>query len=166
MRIQFSVPGVPQGKARPRVTRAGHAYTPQKTRAYETVVRQCYLQTAGLWPFPDGAALCVHIVASYPIPKGTSKKDRQSMLEGKILPTKKPDADNIAKIILDALNGYAYKDDACVVSLSVIKAYSETPHVTVMLDDYYSWGNGGDVWYAKDGILYRGPRDKWEEKDG
>lgn len=142
MRIQFSIPGVPQGKARPRVTRAGHAYTPEKTRQYERLVRGRYLQTAGLLPFPDGAALCAHIVASYPIPKGTSKKDRQAMLDGKILPTKKPDADNIAKIILDALNGYAYKDDACVVSLSVIKAYNKTPHVTVMLDDYYACKNG------------------------
>ena len=135
MMITFTVPGAPQGKARPRVTRAGHAYTPEKTKAYETVVRQCYLQNVGMRHFPDGTAICAHIYASYPVPKGTSKKDRQAMLDGKILPTKKPDADNIAKIILDALNGYAYKDDSCVVRLTVSKHYGEEADVLVMLWD-------------------------------
>ena len=135
MMIRFTVPGVPQGKARPRVTRSGHAYTPEKTRKYEKMVRGRYLQTAGLMPFPAGSAIYATIGAFYPVPKGTSKKDRQAMLEGTLRPTKKPDADNIAKIILDALNGYAYSDDACVVNLSVTKHYSETASVTVMLWD-------------------------------
>ena len=34
------------------------------------------------------------------------------MFKGEMLPTKKPDVDNIIKIILDSLNGLAYKDDA------------------------------------------------------
>ena len=135
MTITFVVPGAPQGKARPRVTRAGHAYTPEKTKAYETVVRKCYLQDVGMRHFPDGAAIKAHISASFPVPKGTNKKDRQAMLDGKIQPTKKPDADNIAKIILDALNGYAYKDDACVVRLTVSKHYGEEADVMVMLWD-------------------------------
>ncbi|WP_460268332.1 RusA family crossover junction endodeoxyribonuclease [Clostridium sp. CTA-17] len=40
-------------------------------------------------------------------------------------PTKKPDVDNIAKIILDSLNGVAYKDDSQIVDLRIIKSYTE-----------------------------------------
>ena len=50
-------------------------------------------------------------------------------------PTKKPDIDNVIKIITDALNGIAYDDDAQIVSLSATKFYDENPHVDVRLDD-------------------------------
>ena len=52
-----------------------------------------------------------------------------------ILPTKKPDTDNIAKAILDALNGVAYYDDAQVVELHVVKKYSDEPRAEVMIID-------------------------------
>lgn len=57
------------------------------------------------------------------------------MLQGKILPTKKPDCDNIAKIICDALNGVAYKDDKQIVQLLVSKVYSVEPFVLVTISD-------------------------------
>ena len=41
--IQFFIPGKPTGKGRPRVCR-NVTYTPQKTRDYETLVKQCYKQ--------------------------------------------------------------------------------------------------------------------------
>lgn len=52
-----------------------------------------------------------------------------------MLPTKKPDADNIVKIIADALNRAAYYDDAQIVRLSYSKVYDEVPHVDVMIED-------------------------------
>lgn len=48
-------------------------------------------------------------------------------------PLKKPDADNVAKIILDALNGIAYLDDKQVVDLGVHKSYNATPGVLVFV---------------------------------
>ena len=42
MTIKFTVPGVPVGKGRPRFTRGGHAYTPEKTAAFEEKVRLCW----------------------------------------------------------------------------------------------------------------------------
>ena len=48
-----------------------------------------------------------------------------------IKPTKKPDADNIVKIICDALNGVAYKDDTQVVELDFKKVYGEFEKVIV-----------------------------------
>ena len=77
------------------------------------------------------APLEVHIIAYYEIPKSISKKKKQEMLEDKIRPTIKPDTDNIAKSILDSLNGIAYKDDKQIVSLKVDKYYAEVPSVSV-----------------------------------
>lgn len=64
------------------------------------------------------------IEAVFDIPKSKSKKVKAQMYTGVILPTKKPDADNIAKVVCDALNGVAYKDDTQVCSLTVIKRYT------------------------------------------
>ena len=47
-------------------------------------------------------------------------------------PTKKPDADNIAKVVCDALNGLAYKDDAQVIDLTVHKRFGD-PKVIVKI---------------------------------
>ena len=55
------------------------------------------------------------------------------MLSGIIKPTKKPDIDNIAKIICDGLNGVAYKDDSQIIYLAVIKRYAEKGCVRVKL---------------------------------
>ena len=57
------------------------------------------------------------------------------MLNGHILPTKKPDADNVAKIILDGLNHIAWDDDTQVVDMMVIKRYSEEPFVAVIIEE-------------------------------
>lgn len=57
------------------------------------------------------------------------------MLENEISPTIKPDTDNIAKSILDSLNGIAYKDDKQIVSLKVDKYYSEIPSVSVEIKE-------------------------------
>ncbi|MGU8281019.1 RusA family crossover junction endodeoxyribonuclease [Clostridium perfringens] len=65
------------------------------------------------------------IIAYYKIPKSYTKKRVQVIREGLEKPTKKPDADNIAKIILDSLNGVAYKDDSQIVDIRIIKKYTE-----------------------------------------
>jgi len=57
------------------------------------------------------------------------------MLDNKIYPTIKPDTDNIAKSILDSLNGIAYKDDKQVVMLTVEKWYAEVPSVSVWISE-------------------------------
>lgn len=57
------------------------------------------------------------------------------MLNNEINPTTKPDTDNIAKSILDSLNGIAYKDDKQVVKLTVEKRYDEIPSVSVWISE-------------------------------
>ena len=57
------------------------------------------------------------------------------MINKEILHTKKIDCDNLAKIILDSLNGIAYEDDKQVVRLYVEKIYGEHPRVEVELKE-------------------------------
>lgn len=139
MKVKFFVPGSPQGKARPRVVRRkdgrSMTYTPDKTVKYEELVQRQYIAQSGGYQFALDLPLIVRILAVFPIPKSTSKKRRQEMLEGAILPTKKPDADNIAKVICDALNGIAYGDDSHIVNLMINKEYGEVPGVRVSI-----WG--------------------------
>lgn len=72
---------------------------------------------------------------AYQKPPKKSKKVVEDMLNGKILPTKKPDADNIAKIILDGLNKVAWEDDTQVVELMIVKRYATEPMVAVMVKE-------------------------------
>lgn len=130
--IRFTVPGPPAAKQRPRFSN-GHTYTPQKTVQYENLVKVCYEQAARGYKFPDDAMLDVRIFAFYEIPKSVSKKKRQQMIDNEIRPTKKPDFDNIGKIICDSLNGIAYRDDAVIVDAQVRKFYSERPRVEVSI---------------------------------
>lgn len=136
--ISFTVPGEPRGKARPKVTRtkAGKSltYTPDKTVAYEELVRQRYLQAAGGERFPDGVPLAMFVRAFHGIPKSTSKRKRAEIAAGVCRPTKKPDFDNVFKILCDALNGIAYADDAQIVQASIRKSYTPCdPHVEVSI---------------------------------
>ena len=134
--IRFTIPGQPFGKERPKFSRAGpyvRTYTPEKTINYENLVTLYYQQSTRGYMFPDDAMLDVRILAYYEIPKTVSKKKRQEMVEGKIRPTKKPDFDNIGKIICDSLNKLAYRDDAAIVDAQVRKFYSEKPRVEVII---------------------------------
>lgn len=115
------VEGKIKGKARPRLFN-GRAITPVDTVNYENWVRLCYQQQKG--EHLEGP-IRARIVAYYKIPKSYSKKRVQAISEGAEHPIKKPDADNIAKIILDSLNDIAFHDDSQIIELTVIKRYTE-----------------------------------------
>lgn len=131
--VSFCVPGPPVGKQRPRVTKDGHAYTPQKTKDYENLVRACYESQIGDIKFIGKHPLEVLIEAEFPIPKSASKKKREEMRE--TYHTNKPDGDNLAKSIMDALNGVAFEDDSAVSVLTVVKTWSESPCVYVHIQE-------------------------------
>jgi len=128
--IELVVPGEPMGKQRPRLSKFG-TYTPTKTVNYETFVKEMYV--INRLPMLNGY-IAANITAFYKIPKSTSNKKKEQMLNNLILPDKKPDVDNIAKIICDALNGLAYEDDKQIVSLKVNKFYGTEPRVIVQLE--------------------------------
>lgn len=137
----FDIPGEPCGKARPRVVRNGghvHAYTPEKTLTYERLVQREFRRQCGSAHIGEGSA-AVKIIAHFAVPNSAGKRKAQAMRDGAIRPTKKPDCDNIAKIVCDALNGIAYRDDAQIVCLTVVKRYaSALPHVSVEIEEVHS----------------------------
>lgn len=132
MRETFVIPGEPVAKGRPRMTRTGHAYTPSKTRLYEEHIRDLWKKKTVAEP-PTGLPLRVCVDAFFPIPKSMSKKNRKA-LDG-APHTKKPDADNVAKAVLDALNGLAFDDDSRICDLTITKRYAlDNPRVEVTLE--------------------------------
>lgn len=133
MELEFTVKGDPQGKGRPRFTRIGKPYTPENTASYEEKVRLAYWEQCGMEMAAAGIPLTLEITAVFGVPERFSKVVRQKMLAWEIRPTKRPDADNIAKIIADALNGVAWHDDAQVTDMTIRKVYGETPEVRVCL---------------------------------
>jgi Holliday junction resolvase RusA-like endonuclease len=132
--VLITIPGEPMGKQRPRIGK-GFTYTPTKTVNYETLVKLTIQQKLQKWDKfdPLKGEISAEITAFYSIPKSASKKKQKSMLDGEIRPTKKPDSDNVAKIILDALNGIAYKDDSQIVDLIVHKFFGNQPRVEILI---------------------------------
>lgn len=134
--LTFTVPGQPVAKGRPKFARQGgfvRAYTPEKTVAYETLVKLAAGEAmAGAPPMQGAISLTLRLYVA--IPKSTTKRDRAAIEAGRFLPTKKPDIDNVLKAITDAMNGIVYDDDAQIVTGLIAKTYSDTPRaeVTVM----------------------------------
>jgi Holliday junction resolvase RusA-like endonuclease len=107
-------------------------YDPPKSREYKDKIKGII---AGLVNEPLECPLEVSIVAHVGIPKSKPKKFRGDALRGAVKPTKKPDVDNMAKIVLDGCNGILYKDDCQVVDLRIVKIYSDNPRVEVEIKE-------------------------------
>lgn len=140
MLLKFIVPGKPFGKQRPRVnTRTRHTYTPERTENYENLIRMAFLKE---YPnhIPVEGRVRITVVAAFPIPVSWSKKKREAAERQEISPGK-PDIDNILKIVQDALNKVAYKDDSQIYSVQILKCYTAVmPMVSVEMligDDNY-----------------------------
>lgn len=126
--------GEPMGKGRPRYSgKHGfvQTYTPGKTVAYENRVKAAWVEKYGSFSFAAKVPLCAVVIAYVEPAHSLSAKKRKALL-GKPV-TKKPDSDNIAKIILDGLQGVAYPDDAAVYCQASTKLYDEVPRVEVAI---------------------------------
>lgn len=135
MKVNFVIQGKVQAKQRPRFnSKLKRTYTPERTINYENWVKTCYLEKYKDKELME-KPLRVTIKAYFEIPKSTSKKRKQQMMDNEILPMVKPDTDNIAKGVLDSLNGIAYKDDKQVIELIVNKFYNNIPYVSVMIEE-------------------------------
>ena len=136
--MQFTVYGEPVAKGRPKFSRQGNfvrSYTPTKTTNYENLVKLSYAEACRGLNNPLEGEVSMRIDAFFSIPKSTSKKKRELMNTGLINHTKRPDADNIAKAICDALNKVAYADDSQIVHLEVNKYYSDIPRVEITIEE-------------------------------
>ena len=124
--MEFIVEGEPQGKARPRFSRrSGTVYTPAKTAKYEKKIRQAFLDAGGKM-IPEGSYAIVIMNAYFEIPKSYAKGKRLACERNINRPDKKPDIDNVLKVVLDALNKVAYEDDKQVTEVICRKWYSHS----------------------------------------
>lgn len=133
MKYSFEIQEKAIGKERPRYNTKTHiTYTPQKTKDFEQKVRDSFvskyniLQEASYEPFK------ATITAIFKPPVSTSQKKLRQIVGSNY--TKKPDVDNIAKAILDSLNGLPYKDDNQVSELIVKKKYGLENKIIVELE--------------------------------
>ncbi|QCE34392.1 RusA family crossover junction endodeoxyribonuclease [Acetobacteraceae bacterium] len=137
--LSFSFKGRLSGKARPRFLKGENKiYTQRKTQNQERMIQQYFIASFGkpLLVSP----LSVKIELTLEPPKSWTKYKRSHALNGKILPTIKPDLDNVAKLILDALNGFAYQDDRQVTRLEINRSYGISDKVQVEISPI-----GGEV---------------------
>jgi Holliday junction resolvase RusA-like endonuclease len=140
MQIEFEVLGKVKAKQSVKFANIGgfmKKYTPADIKSYANWVRLCFMKEYPNWTpnkFKDTPLMC-EIDVDVIIPKSFSKKKHELALGGYIRPTVKPDCDNIAKNIDDALNGIAYPDDKQIVSLVVRKWYSDTEKVKIRVSE-------------------------------
>lgn len=130
----LEVPGTIVGKQRPRVVNLhgyARAYTPAKTKEFEDRIRT-YWAYSGCEQFPFDTPLKMKIIATFTPPKSWSKK-KQSEAIGKPHLVK-PDGDNIAKAVCDALNGYAYDDDSRIYDSRTIKIYGSKEFIRIEIE--------------------------------
>lgn len=112
----FTVPFV-KGKGRVRFVRgSGMTYTPTDTTNAMAEIQAAFLATKAP-KAPRGTEVFVDIFVSRHLPTSRPKRVKS---EPDLV---KPDVDNIAKLVLDALNGVAWVDDTQVTKLCVRKCY-------------------------------------------
>lgn len=81
--IEFTVDGEPVGKGRPRFTRSGHTYTPEKTADYEQLVKLSFRNKyPDFKPILKVIPLSVVICAEFPIPKNICRNARLEIKNG------------------------------------------------------------------------------------
>lgn len=145
---KFTIPGEPKPKGRPRFSvrkgKDGKSFistrTPEETVIYENLVRLEYeRQCSGIF-FEKGTPIEMEIRAYFAIPQSTSKKKAKMMQEEEMLPLKRPDLDNLIKIIADSCNGVAYHDDAQIVDMRAMKFYAEAPRLEATIREKMTKG--------------------------
>ncbi|MBB3103772.1 RusA family crossover junction endodeoxyribonuclease [Azomonas macrocytogenes] len=133
--VSFVVPGVPQGKGRPRIGRVGnHArmFTPAKTVAYESLVALAAQEAMRGRELITGPVL-IELQILHGVPQSMSKKRKSLALAGEIKPMLKPDTDNVLKAICDGCNGVVWRDDVQATDGMFRRRYAETPCVQVRI---------------------------------
>lgn len=141
--LKFTVLGDPVGQGRPRFTTIGghvKAYDTKESRNEKATVRmaaQEAIEKQG-WTFPSSDMPISVIIASYRrVPKSKQRWFAEAAHRDEIVPLTKPDADNIVKLYLDAMNGVVFPDDKQVYDLHVVKLYTEQPRTEVIVTGYY-----------------------------
>ena len=126
----FEVFGVPVPQKQTQfIRRTGIAYNPSKKDA-ERLIWQIKPYAPEI---PLAGAVEMFLYFYLPIPKSASKIKRQQMLNGIILPKTKPDFDNLAYLVTNALKKLVYNDDSQVTDCTIRKRYSDKPRTIIKI---------------------------------
>lgn len=142
MSINIFIPGQPQGKgrARSRIVKSKTGkqftshYTPAKTRSYENHIRACAIDAVGVNHKPTDQPVKLTLSMTYQIPLSWPLWKRMAALNGEVMPTVKPDADNVEKAVKDGLNKIAWIDDCQVVACYKTKLYGEQAGIRATIE--------------------------------
>lgn len=135
--IVLRVDGLPVGKGRPRfVKQTGRTFTPGDTKRHENRVQLAWL-AAGRPRLPDGPAI-IGVELVVPRPQNHWRQDGTLSAAGERAewPVRKPDVDNALKLVMDALNGCAYRDDVDLVYAAITRRWAnpgEHAHTVIRL---------------------------------
>ncbi len=128
--IEFFIPGIPKPKGRARSARLKTGktihYTPEQTETWENIL---YSRSLAYKPDkPLDCPLSVYLHFWLPRPKNPKNK---------LHPVTRPDLDNLAKSVIDALNGVFWVDDSRIVLKGLRKAYATEggPGVAVIIEE-------------------------------
>ena len=135
--VTFKVDATPVPKGRARYVRRGNyisTYTPEKTRTYETLIKEAAREAMGASE-PLETPVSLYLYIRVPIPKSCTKKRLEAISDGSEKPSKKPDASNILKSVEDGMNGVVYHDDSQIINLHVSKVYSSLPGVDICVKE-------------------------------
>ena len=138
--MRIEIPGKPIAKARPRFARRGKyvtTFNPQESEDGKWVLLAMSQVESRL-----NGPVVLRCFFEMPIPKSTSGVKTRAMLAGDIQHTKRPDLDNLCKMVKDCLNGLAWNDDSQVVKMIAAKGYSQTPRTVV---EVLPFGKEGDT---------------------
>lgn len=152
MEIELWIAGEPQGKQRARMGKSGHVYTPKKTENAEANIVAIWRE-GGELRMPEfkglfdvervNVAIKLDILILVERPGSHFNSKGELNLEGQRHPlpeNKKPDVDNAQKLIMDALNKRAYKDDVKVTDARQRRRWSKSKSgiiVTISEDTDY-----------------------------
>ena len=126
--ITITIPGRPKPLQRHRMTRGGHSYDPTANKFHKQAVQADALAAMRGKPasaIPRQGPLAIEAVFTFLRPKSAPKS--------RTMPEVKPDIDNLVKLLLDALNGVVWRDDAQVVQLVARKVYGETEQTRLVV---------------------------------
>jgi Holliday junction resolvase RusA-like endonuclease len=133
--IMFTIYGHPVAKGRPRFSTRGKfpvAYTPEKTKTYETEVGMMAKAAMGASKALEGA-LEAFIYVTFPVPPSYSKKRTEACLSDTEKHIKRPDLDNVIKAVIDGMDKIVFNNDSQITSIHSTKVYGAVAKVEVMV---------------------------------
>lgn len=141
--LDFKIYGEIKSNKRPRATmRGGYAkvYQPKENVIYQNKVALAFKEKYPNVYF-EKEPLVVYITAYFKYPSNFTALQKELVMLDLLDCTKHKDVDNIAKNILDGLNKVAYADDKQIVSLNIVKRYSDKEYVNVCIDPIYNFND-------------------------